>query len=60
MPEGWPDVDSASCCILCFHHTDYKTSTDCRKNWHADTVLADLYVKQKLFLSLYCTGRFPG
>jgi hypothetical protein len=27
--------------------------------WHADTVLADLYVKQKLFLHLYCTGRFP-
>lgn len=34
--------------------------TDCCENGHADTVLADLYVKQKLFLHLYCTGRFPG
>jgi uncharacterized protein YjiS (DUF1127 family) len=35
--------------VSCFHHTDCKTSTDCGKR-HADTVLADLYVKQKLFL----------
>ncbi len=47
------------CCIPDCRHTDKKTSTVVRQKPRADTVLTNLYVKEKCFLNLYCKAGNP-